>query len=239
MLSPFKRRKEHKLRAEQHRQAIAELRQLTDALPNPDGVIQLDGLRQFLEFAEAHQIDQDEVSDLWSDVRLGLAQGGVFIKTETTLLLKPHETPLFEAQVWLLKDADPNPMLGYAGAPPQAWVVLGSRRLEAADTGTLSVTNHRVVYRGSFLRTNPDPRIPGTILERTRAISKNGTTLEFPLAELVTINVFSGAIALGVTSRQAISWFGTGHPELIVGIIHAAINHADEEPKLVELQAPK
>jgi hypothetical protein len=88
-------------------------------------------------------------------------------------------------------------------------------RLEAFDTGPLSVTNHRVVYRGAR------------------------RTLEFPFAELATLNVFSDAIALGATSRQATSTFATGDPQLIAGIIHVAINHADEEPKLVELQPPK
>jgi hypothetical protein len=75
MFNLSKRREKEKPRAGQHQQAIAELHRLTRALPDPDGVIQLDELRQFLEFADGHHIDQDEVSDLWSDVRFELAQG--------------------------------------------------------------------------------------------------------------------------------------------------------------------
>jgi hypothetical protein len=88
-------------------------------------------------------------------------------------------------------------------------------RQEVADSGPLTVTNLRVVCRGAR------------------------NTLEFAFGELVTLNVFSDAIALGVTSRQATSTFVTGDPDLIAGIIHAAINHADVEPKLVELKQLK
>jgi hypothetical protein len=54
------------------------------------------------------------------------------------------------------------------------------------------------------------------------------TALEFPFAKLATLNVYTDAIDLGVTTRQATSSFGTGDSELVAGIIHAAIAHQDD-----------
>src|ERR1700759_324465 len=83
---------------------IAELRQLTERLPDADGVIAPEGLREFLEFADSHNIALDTVPDLRTAVRLGLAEGGRFIATDTTLLLKKDESPLLDAPVDLLKE---------------------------------------------------------------------------------------------------------------------------------------
>jgi hypothetical protein len=73
-----------------------------------------------------------------------------------------------------------------------------------ADEGVLTVTDRRVVYHGGR------------------------KTLEFPYAKLATLNVYSDAIDLGVTSRQNTSSFGTSHAHLIAGIIHGAISHQDD-----------
>ena len=80
-----------------------------------------------------------------------------------------------------------------------------------ADSGRLTVTDKRVVYHG------------------------RRKTLEFPYAKLVTLNVYTDAIDLGVTSRQATSSFRTGDPQLLAGIIHAAVNHKDDEVTILRL----
>jgi hypothetical protein len=80
-----------------------------------------------------------------------------------------------------------------------------------ADMGALTVTDRRVVYHGGR------------------------KTLEFPFAKLATLNVYSDAIDLGVTSRQSTSSFRTGDPELVAGIIHAAVNHGDSDVTIVEM----
>lgn len=207
----FQRRKEAK-------QAIAELRQLTERLPDAQGVVSPDGLQQFAEFAGSHNIDLNSVPELRRAVRLGLAQGGYFLETDTTLLLKKDEIPLLEASANLLKEVRDREFRGgsrgvsiplghgiryRAGSVRGHMVTVGSH-WETADTGLLTVTDQRIVYHGGR------------------------KTLEFLFTKLATLNVYTDAIDLGVTSRQSTSIFGTGDPELIAGIIHAALGHSDE-----------
>jgi hypothetical protein len=62
----------------------------------------------------------------------------------------------------------------------------------------------------------------------TRAVYHGARkTLEFPFAKLASLNVYTDAIDLGVTSRQTTSSFRTSHADLIAGIIHGAISHQD------------
>jgi hypothetical protein len=214
----FQKHKEAKLRVEQQREAIAELSQIAARLPSEDGVISADGFREFIQFAMDHGIDLDAVPDSLRAVRLGLAQGGMFFEAETTLLLKKDETPLLDAGVNLLKEVADRQFRGgsqgvsiplgggvryRAGAVRGHMVTIG-HHWETADTGQLTVTDMRVVYHGGR------------------------KTLEFPFAKLATLNVYSDAIDLGVTSRQSTSSFGTSNAELIAGIIHAAVAHQDD-----------
>lgn len=163
--------------------------------------------------------------DLRAAVRLGLAQGGCFLETETTLLLKKGERPLLDASVDLLKEvADRGFRAGSrgvsiplgggvryrVGAAPGHIVTIGTH-WATADSGRLTVTDQRIVYHGAR------------------------KTLEFPFAKLATLNMYADAIDLGVTSRQSTSLFRTGDPELVAGIIHAAINHRDEDVRIVRL----
>lgn len=83
-------------------------------------------------------------------------------------------------------------------------VVTIGAHLATADTGTLTVTDLRVVYHGAR------------------------KTLEFPFKKLATLNVYSDAIDLGVTNRQATSSFSLHDPALVAGMTHAALDHADE-----------
>jgi hypothetical protein len=214
----FQKRKQAKLLAEQKQHAVAELRQLVQGLPDADGVISPDGFRQFIEFVTAHHVDLNVVPDIAREVRLGLAQGGFFLETDTTLLLKKDETPVLEVPATLLKEVADREFRGgsqgvsiplghgfryRAGAYRGHMVTIGSH-WEAADTGGLTVTDERTVYHGSR------------------------KTLEFQFSKLAALNVYSDAIDLGVTSREATSSFRVSDPELVAGIIHAAMNHQDE-----------
>ena len=225
----FQKHKEKKLREqqqhehEQHQhEAIAALRQLVAGLPNSEGVISTDGLREFVEFATAHDIDLNTVPDLRRDVRLGLAQGGLFMETETSLLLKKDETPVLDVGVNLLKEVADRRFEGgsqgvsipigsihgrtvrYRVGEYRGHMVTVGHHWEPSDRGQLTVTDKRAVFHGSR------------------------KTLEFPFAKLATLNLYSDAIALGVTTRQTTSMFGTGDPELVAGLIHAAVAHQDD-----------
>lgn len=76
----------------------------------------------------------------------------------------------------------------------------------------LTVTDQRVVYHGGR------------------------KTLEFPFAKLATLNVYTDAIDLGVTSRQPTSSFRATDPELLAAMIHAAFDKRDQVT-LVSLRA--
>lgn len=51
-----------------------------------------------------HDVDLRDIPDEWRGVRLGLAQAGYYIETETSLLLKRGECALLDAPVHLLKE---------------------------------------------------------------------------------------------------------------------------------------
>jgi hypothetical protein len=221
----FRKRREAKLQAERRRQDVAELRDLATRLPDGDGAISPDGFREFVEFATNHHIGLDTVPDLREAVRVGFAQGGYFLETETSLLLKDDETPLLDAPVELLKEvAEREFHAGSAGlsiplgggmryrlgATRGQMVTIGTQ-WTTADTGTLTVTSRRVVYHG------------------------RRKTLEFAFAKLATISIYAYAVNLGVTNRQSTSSFRTGDPQLVAGIIHAAFNHRDKHLTIVRL----
>jgi hypothetical protein len=144
--------------------------------------------------------------------------GGQFIQAKTTLLLKQDETPVLDANVNLLKEVTDRRYQGSSqglsiplghgvryrvGAYRGRMVTIG-HHWETADSGHLTVTNKRVVFSGAR------------------------KTLEFPFAKLASLHAYSDAVAIGVTTRQTTSTFGTTEPELIAGIIHAAVAHPDD-----------
>lgn len=222
----FQRHKAAKLQEAQHQHAVAELRQLTERLPDSNGFVSPDGLREFIEFAGSHGIDLGTVPDLRRTVRLGLATGGYFLETDTNLLLKRGETALLDASVSLLTEVKDREFRGgsrgvsvplghgiryRAGAVRGQMVTVGSH-WATADTGALTVTDQRVVYHGGR------------------------KTLEFPFSKLATLNVYTDAIDLGITSRQSTSTFATGDPELLAGIIHAAVDHRDADVTMIQMR---
>jgi hypothetical protein len=215
----FRKHKERKLEAEQHAHDLAELREKLNEVTDADEVVSIDGFRTFVEFVTAHGIDLASAPEIGKDLRVRLAQGGVFLPSEkTTLILKKDETALLDTPVSLLKEVADREFRGgsrglsipiggglryRAGAMRGHMVTIGSH-WTIADEGPLTVTDRRVVYHGGR------------------------KTLEFPFAKLATLNVYSDAIDLGITSRQTTSSFGTSNAELIAGIIHGAVSHSDD-----------
>jgi hypothetical protein len=139
------------------------------------------------------------------------------LETATTLLLKKDEAALLETPVHLLKEVTDREFQGgsrgisvplgggvryRAGAVRGHMVAIGTH-WAVADEGLLTVTDQRVVYHGGR------------------------KTLEFRFSKLATLNVYTDAIDLGVTSRQTTSSFATEHADLIAGTIHGALNHQD------------
>ena len=203
----------------QHAHDLAELRPKLDEVTGPDGVVSVDGFREFVDFVGARGIDLGSVPEIAKEVRVRLAQGGVFLPSEhTTLILKKDETSLLDTPVSLLKEVTDREYVGgsrgvsiplgggvryRAGAMRGHMVTIGTH-WAVADDGTLTVTDRRIVYHGGR------------------------KTLEFPFAKLATLNVYSDAIDLGVTTRQTTSSFSTSNADLIAGIIHGAISHQDD-----------
>jgi hypothetical protein len=209
-----------------HRQAVEEARAIAARVPGPDGVVSIEGLREFLQYLADHEVDPNEVADEVIALRLGFAEGGCFLTTSTTLLLKQGESALLDVQVQLLKEVTDREFHGGSqgvsipigagvryrvGAVRGHMVTIGTH-WTTADTGTLTVTDQRIVFHGGR------------------------KTLEFPFAKLVTLNVYTDAIDLGVTSRQSTSSFKAGNPAFLAGMIHAAFNHRDDGVTMIEDQ---
>lgn len=203
--------------AEENRRVIEDLRARAAQLPDAEGVISLDAFHDFVQLGIDRHIEFSSIPDVLTALRLGLAQGGCFLETDTTLLLKKDERALLDAQVSLLKEVTDREFRGgsrgvsvplghgvryRAGAMRGHMVTIGTH-WATADTGVLTVTDQRVVYHGGR------------------------KTLEFAFGKLATLNVYTDAIDLGVTTRQSTSSFRAANPELVAGVIHGAINHLD------------
>jgi hypothetical protein len=212
----FHRHKEEKLEAERHEHELVEAHDKLDEITNADGVISVDGFTEFWNFVGDRGIDVSSAPEISKELRVGLAQGGVFLPSEgTTLILNKDEVSLLDTPVSLLKEVTDREFRGGSqgvsipigggmryrvGAVRGHMVTIGSH-WTVADEGVLTVTDRRAVYHGGR------------------------KTLEFPFAKLATLNVYSDAIDLGVTSRQSTSSFRTSNADLIASIIHGAISH--------------
>lgn len=221
----FERHKAAKLEATKSREAIEAVRARVARLPDSDGAISIEAFQEFMQFVADSHVDLGSAADVLKALRLGLAHGGYFIPVDTTLLLKKDERALSEAGADLLKEVTDREFRGGSrgvsvplgggiryrvGAVRGQMVTLGTH-WATADTGVLTVTDQRVVYHGGR------------------------KTLEFPFAKLATLNVYSDAVDLGVTSRQSTSTFRTGDPELFAGILHAALDHRDTGVTMIHI----
>ena len=74
----------------------------------------VDGFREFVDFVGGREIDPDVAKG----VRIGLAQGGLFLPSnETTLILKKDETSLLDTPVNLLKEVTDRQFRGGDARP--------------------------------------------------------------------------------------------------------------------------
>jgi hypothetical protein len=215
----FHKHKERKLQGNRDARDVAQLQQELDQVTDSEGVVSIDGFQHFVEFVTAHRIDLASFPDVRTEVRLRLAQGGVFLPSEhTTLILKGDEASVLDTPVRLLKEVADREYVGgsrgfsiplgggvryRAGAVRGHVVTIGSH-WAVADEGMLTVTDRRVVYHGGR------------------------KTLEFPYSKLAALNVYSDAIDLGVTTRQSTSKFGTDWAALIAGIIQSAARYGED-----------
>lgn len=224
----FHKHKARKLEAQHRQEAITKLRGMAASLPDADGVVSVDGFRDFFEVVADNHIALRDFPDIRNPVLLGLAQGGYFLRSDTALILKKDEAALWDEPAALLKEVTDREFRGASqgvsipigggaryrvGAMRGHMVTIGTH-WTAADSGTLTVTDRRVVYHGGR------------------------KTLEFQFAKLATLNVYKDAIDLGVTNRQSTSSFRVDDPALVAGMIHAALDHADSKVTIIKLVDP-
>lgn len=188
-------------------------------LIDPNGAISEDDEARFMTYFKEHYTDEQGemlLSELPTHAvkafQLARAIDGRFVECDTTLLLKHDEVVYDEQAAGLLKEVTDREFQGgsrgvsvplgrgvrvRAGGVRGHMVTVGAH-LEVADTGYLTVTDRRVVYHGGR------------------------KTLEFPYAKLATLNEYSDAIDLGVTTRQTTSSFRLADPQFVAGMIRAA-----------------
>ena len=202
---------------EQNQAVVAQLRQMADSLPDGSGTVSLNDFRRFLQIVAGNNIALREFPEIRDPVLVGLAAGGHFIRRDTTLLVKPGEAALWDEPAELLKEVTDREWRGrssgvsvpiglgirYRVGQSRGHMVTLGTHWTSADSGVLTVTDQRVVYHG------------------TRK------TLEFSYKKLGTLNVYSDALTLGVTTRQATSTLRLESPVLVGGLIQAAMQWTD------------
>jgi hypothetical protein len=220
----FKRRHEEEEAALAHRHAQEAWRQRVFALRNEgDGTITPQQFDELCDFADSDGIAIAEDPETELEIRLGLAQGGVFLDVSADVLLREGEFAGLDVPVSLLEEVADRQYVGgsrgvsvplghgvrYHAASYRGHMESVGSHWVSADEGRLTVTNTRAVYSG------------------TRR------TLEFPYTKLVALNVFADAIALGVTSRQTTSTFATPAPGVIAAVIQSTIRHQPDGVTLI------
>lgn len=163
-------------------------------------------------------------------VRLAEVQRGEWEEAvhETSMILRPREEAYAEEDAVLLKEVAQREFRGGSqglsipigaihgrsvryrvGAYRGHMVTVGTNWVPA-DTGTLTVTNQRIVFRGAR------------------------KTLEFQFNKLISLQVYADAVELGVSNRQTTSSFTVEDPVCLAGIIRATVEHSlegTEDPK--------
>ena len=219
-MSFFTKRKAAKEQAQREAEAAEErarkgdgLRAFVETLIDPDGSLSKERDDDLDDYMKEHSIATAEVPpDVARTLAVAYANGGNFVQRPTTLLLKRGEVAYLDVAAALLKEVAKREFRGGSqglsvplgggfryriGAMRGQLVTIGTE-WQTADTGTLTVTNHRVVYHGGR------------------------KTLEFSFTKLVALTVYSDAIDLGVTNRQSTSSLRVPDPEFVAGMIRAA-----------------
>lgn len=221
----FAKRKQVKAARAEASAALGEARSLAAALTEREE-FSAEDFRSFVQFVLDHHLDIDDLATEWRAVRVWMAHSGCFIEMDSPLLLQDGERCIGAGNVSLMKEVNDRRLVGSSqgvsvplghgaryrvGAYRGHMVTVGSH-LTVADRGVLTLTRRRVVFSG-------DRR-----------------TIEFPLAKLTTVRLYSDGIALAVSSRQTVSTFGTGDPELWAGLIHSAFAHRDRDVTIIQME---
>jgi hypothetical protein len=201
--------------AEKRRQAIESIRARAAQLSATEGVL-AKPWEDLLDFVSESRVEWSSIPDVLTELVVGPARGGAFLaQPDATLVLKNGENALLEVSAELLKEVTDRQFQGGSqgvsvpvghgvryrtGAVRGHMVTIGTH-WASADAGRLTVTDQRVVYHGGR------------------------KTLEFLFTKLATLNLYTDALALGVTNRQTTSLFRTPNPEMVSGVIHGALSH--------------
>ncbi len=194
-------------------------------LAGADGCISPDAIEGYFLYQAQLDLEPRDAFDCLGALKLGLANGGTFIRTNTTLLLREDEAAVYNAGAALMtevKDQEHRPssrgvsvpldqdVLGQAGAIRGPLMTVRNHR-ETADQGRVTITTQQVVYRGKR------------------------KTLGFPFTTLESLELYVDGIGLGVTGRQAPATFRLTTPHAVAGIICAA--HRGGEHLLISVRS--
>jgi hypothetical protein len=212
----FRRRKE----AQALGQASKEVVEFATSLVDEDGAMSDPDINKLVAFARERGFGSEPTDAQPIPVaavrmmQIGMATRGRFVEVPSTLLLQADEVAYCEVPARLLKEVVDREFQGGSrgvsvplghgvqvrtGSVRGHMVTVGSH-LETADSGTLTVTNKRIVYHGG---------------------RKN---LEFAFKKLSTLSAYSDAITLGVSNRQNTSTVALSEPEYVTAMIRAAFN---------------
>lgn len=202
-----------------------EVQRFVASLANADGEMSPDALQLFTAYCAQRRVGS-ELRDLGpNEIFIGLANGGMFIRRRSRLLLDSDEEAVWVTAAQLLHEVKDTEFRGTSGGISIALghgfryrvgemrgrvVTLGTH-WEAADSGDLTVTNRRILYSGKR------------------------KTLEFPLKKLVTLNVFSDGLDLGASGRSSNATLRVRNPHLTAATIKGLLDH-QTGIKLIEIE---
>jgi hypothetical protein len=223
----FGNRKARKQEQAERHAAVDRLRGMAETLPDENGEVSPERFQRFLQVVIDNDISLSDYPDIRDPVLLGLAAGGCFLQQNSTLILHGDEVAIWETTAQLLKEVASKQFRGgsqglsiplghgvrYRVGQVRGHVDTIDTHWETADSGPLTVTDRRIVFHG------------------------RRKTLEFLFAKLATLNVYADAIDLGVTNRQTTSSFRLHDPELVAGMIQAALARVDDEVTVIRLKA--
>lgn len=202
-----------------------ELDHFVASLADSNGTMAPQALQRYMTHSSQNKLSP-ELRDLGlNEIFIGLANGGMFIRRSSSLLLHPDEEAVWVTAAELLHEAKKREYRGtsggisiplghgirYRASEIRGRVVTLGTHWEAADSGQLTVTNRRILYSGKR------------------------KTLEFPLEKLVTLNVFSDGVDLGVSGRSTNATLRVRNPHLTAATIKGLLDHRTGI-KLIEIE---
>ncbi len=201
-----------------------ELDQFVGALADGDGAIAPEALQQYLTYCAQNKLSSELRERGLNEIFIGFANGGMFIRRSSELLLRPDEEAVWVTAAQLLHEVVEREFRGtsggisiplghgirYRAGEMRGRVVTLGTHWEAADSGKLTVTNRRVLYSGKR------------------------KTLDFPLNKIVSLNVFSDGVDLGVSGKSTNTTVRVRNPHLTAATIKGLLDH-QTGIKLIEI----